>query len=117
MKIREIIFKDRNGQKIKTSKWARVSFYCAVLGWLILLFWGFILKEILQIPQDNNSNLIVAIASIGLMAFALLTGIVGIVEINRGKGTVNGLGRIVVSLLAVFLFLFFMFLPYLGHRG
>ncbi|MHC4122666.1 MAG: hypothetical protein ACYSSI_03760 [Planctomycetota bacterium] len=110
---------NKQKQKIKTSKWAKASFCYAVFGWLIPI--GVLtVVEILNIAPDNegfNSFLIIPIASIGLMTFALVTGLVGIVEIVRGEGTVKGLGRIVVSLLAAFLFLLMLFLPYLGHRG
>jgi len=86
VRVYRATYKDRSGQKIKTSKWAKASFFCGVFGWLIPIVF-LTLAEILNLAPDNkgfNSYLIVPFASIGLLTFALVTGILGLVEIVRG---------------------------------
>jgi len=109
------------GQKPKISKWVKISFRCAVLGWLIPIAF-LIIAEVIDIPPDNkgfNSFLIIPITSIGLIIIALITGIVGLIQIVKSickKEIVKGVGYIITSFLAILVYLTFMLLPYIGHR-
>lgn len=108
------------GQKPKISKWVKISFCCAVLGWLIPIAF-LIIAEVIDIPLDNkgfNRFLILTITSNGLIIIALITGIVGLIQIVKSickKESVKGVGYIITSFLAVLVYLTFMLMPYIAY--
>ena len=105
--------------EMKKNKWAKISFYCTVFGWVIPIA-SLVIVEILEIPADNkgwNSFSIIPIVSIVLITLALVTGIVGLIDIFRGKGAVRGGVYVTASFLGIFLYLCVLFLPpYIAYR-